>query len=207
MVTSRKENISFYKNRKKVGEIIIDHVKKRKYIVFGGRSLNAHFPRFLDKDTVDYDILIEKGKAKKVATRLEKKLDKRLGGDFYFVEPAKKPGTFRVKRRLGKEVIVDVSEAKGKVPSDKIKGVRYSKLSFEKQKVKESLADPASKFRHDKDRERLERINIFEALKKKRPKRKKKTFRSNLPKKIKARVNPGRALFPINFKLKTRPNF
>ncbi len=207
MVLTRKQKISFYKNRKKVGEVIIDHVKKKKHIIFGARSLNAHFPSFLDKETVDYDVLIEKGSAKKVATRLEKKLDKRLGGDFFIVEKAVHGGTYKVKRKLGKEGIIDVSKSEKKVPTDKIRGVRYSKLSFEREKIRESLADPKSKFRHEKDRERLGRIKIFESLPKKRKPVRKKTFKSRLPKKIKVRVNPGRASFPINFKVNTRPNF
>lgn len=146
MVLTRKQKISFYKNKKKVAEVIIDNVKKKKHIIFGARSLNAHFPKFLDKPTVDYDILVEKGNPKKVAMRLEKKLDKKFKGNFFIVEKAKHPGTYKVKRVLDKEGIIDVSKAKEEVPTDRIKGVRYSKLSFEKRKVKQSLRDPESKF-------------------------------------------------------------
>ena len=197
MVLTRKQKISFYRNKRKVAEVIIDHVKKKRHIIFGARSLNAHFPKFLDKPTVDYDILVEKGNPKKVATRLEKKLDRKFKGNFFIVEKARHPGTYKVKRILGKEGIIDVSKAKGKIPTDKIRGVRYSKLSFEKGKVKQSLKDPRSKFRHDKDRERLERIRIFESLKKKRIKR-----QLRKPK-IKRRI----VTFPINFKVNPRPNF
>ncbi len=195
MVLTRKQKISFYRNKKKVSEVIIDHVKKKKHIIFGARSLNAHFPKFLDKPTTDYDILVERGNPKKVARRLEKKLDKKFKGNFFIVEKAVHPGTYKVKGVLGKEGIIDVSKTKEKIPTDKIRGVRYSKLSFEKGKVKQSLKDPQSKFRHDKDRERLERIRIFESLKKKRIKR---------PiRKIKRRIKT----FPINFKINTRTNF
>lgn len=198
MVLTRKQKISFYKNKRKIAEVIIDHVKKKKHIIFGARSLNAHFPKFLDKPTVDYDIIVEKGNPKKTARRLEKKLDKRFGGNFFLVEKARHPGTYKVKRVLGKEGIIDISKAKEKVPTDKIRGVRYSKLSFERKKVRQSLRDPQSKFRHDKDRERLERIKIFESLKKKRIKRqvrKRPTIKRNI------------TTFPINFKVNTRTNF
>ncbi len=210
MVLTRKQNISFYKNKKKVAEVIIDNVKKKKHIIFGARSLNAHFPSFLDKQTRDYDIIIEKGSPKKVATRLEKKLDKRFKGNFYFVEKARHGGTYKVKTRLGKEGIIDISKSKSKVPTDKIKGIRYSKLIFEKQKIRESLNDPQSKFRHDKDRERLERIRIFELLKKKRKTTKpRKRFASTgrLPGRKKLRINPGKASFSLNFKVNPTPNF
>lgn len=198
MVLTRKQKISFYKNKRKIAEVIINHVKKKKHIIFGARSLNAHFPKFLDKPTVDYDIIVEKGNPKKTARRLEKKLDKRFGGNFFLVEKARHPGTYKVKRVLGKEGIIDISKAKEKVPTDKIRGVRYSKLSFERKKVRQSLRDPQSKFRHDKDRERLERIKIFESLKKKRIKRqvrKRPTIKRNI------------TTFPINFKVNTMTNF
>lgn len=205
MVLTRKQKISFYKNRKKVAEVIIDHVKKKRHIIFGARSLNAHFPKFLDKPTVDYDILIEKGNPKKVATRLEKKLDRKFKGNFFIVEKARHPGTYKVKRILGKEGIIDVSKATRKVPTDKIKGVRYSKLSFEKGKVKQSLRDPQSKFRHEKDRERLERIKIFESLKKKP--RKKIAFIRKLPGRRPTIRRRRMTTFPISFKVNTRTNF
>ncbi|KKN17075.1 hypothetical protein LCGC14_0969530 [marine sediment metagenome] len=193
MVLTRKQKISFYRNKKKVAEVIIDHVKKKKQIIFGARSLNAHFPTFLDKPTIDYDILIEKGNPKKVAKRLEKKLDKKFKGNFFVVEKARHPGTYKVKRILGKEGIIDISKSKEKVPTDKIKGVRFSKLSFEKGKIKQSLRDPQSKFRHEKDKERLERIRIFESLKKKKIR--------------KPRIRKRIVTLPIHFKLKTRTNF
>lgn len=194
MVLTRKQKISFYRNKRKIAEVIIDHVKKKKHIIFGARSLNAHFPKFLDKPTVDYDIIVEKGDPKKTARRLEKKLDKRFGGNFFLVEKARHPGTYKVKRVLGKEGIIDISKAKERVPTDKIRGVRYSKLSFERKKVRQSLRDPQSKFRHEKDKERLERIKIFESLKKKRVKRKKPSSRNI-------------RTFPINFKVNTMTNF
>ena len=201
MVLTRKQKISFYRNKRKVAEVIIDHVKKKRHILFGARSLNAHFPKFLDKPTVDYDILVEKGNPKKVATRLEKKLDKKFKGNFFIVEKAVHPGTYKVKRILGKEGIIDVSKAGEKIPTDKIKGVRYSKLSFEKGKVKQSLRDPQSKFRHDKDRERLERIRIFESLKKKRIRKLERRPKNSI--RIKRKITT----FPINFKVNPRPNF
>ena len=198
MVLSRKQKISFYKNRKRVREVVLKNVKKKKHIIFGARSLNAHFPTFLDKRTADYDILIEKGDPKKVARRLERKLDRKFGANVFVVEPALHPGTFKVKSVLGKEGIIDISKAEKKIMTDKIKGIRYSSLEFERRKIKQSLADPQSKFRHDKDRERLERIKIFESLRKKR---KVKVRRKNIP-----TVPKAVRTLPISFKLNTRTN-
>lgn len=182
MVLTRKQKISFYKNRKKSDRIISSHIKKKGFIIFGARSLNAHFPAFLDKQTSDYDVLIpssSKKNTKLVAQRLEKKLDKRLKGDFFVTESAQHPGTFKIRARLGKEGIVDITKAEKKVRTDKIKGIKYSSLKHEKANINKSLNDPESSFRHEKDKERLERIRIFEGLKKKKktfPTKKRKTL-------------------------------
>ncbi len=113
MPLTRQQKIKFYKNKKKIAEVVVDHVRRKKHIIFGARSLNAHFPKFLDKPTVDYDILVEKGDPKKVAKRIERKLDKKLGGNYFVVEAARHPGTYKVKKVLGFEGGMRISEIVG----------------------------------------------------------------------------------------------
>ena len=63
----------------------------------------------------------------------------------------------------------DVSEhPKEKVGVVRRNGVRFADLEFQKKKIKQSLADPESKFRHDKDRLSRLRIRLAEQLKKKK---------------------------------------
>lgn len=180
MVLTRQQKIAFYKNRKKIDTSILKEIKKRKLILFGARSLNRQLPPFLRKETKDYDILVTKRDPRIVAMELERRLDKKFKGNLFVVEKGKAEGVYKVKRVLGKEGVIDVVKLKGKVPFVKRRGIRVSTLVFEKSKIKESLANPDAKFRHDKDRERRGRIRIFEGLKKKRKPRKvfKNKFRS-----------------------------
>jgi len=62
----------------------------------------------------------------------------------------------------------DYTKPEGKIPSEKIGGKRYVKLSHVKKTIKKTLKDPEAKYRHAKDRDALNRINIYESRKKKR---------------------------------------
>jgi len=201
MVLTNQQKVAFYRNRKKIDNIVLREIKKRKLILFGARSLNRQLPPFLKKETKDYDVIVSKEKPEAVARQLEKKLDKKFKGNAFIVEKGKAKGVYKVKKVLGKEGVIDVVKLKEKVPFIKRKGVRVSTLAYEKQKVKESLADPKSAFRHDKDRERRDRILIFENLKKKRTSvvRKKKRFKSKFKTKPGFKVNVPD--FSVKFKL------
>ena len=168
MALTTQQKIAFYRNRKKVDASVLKEIKKRKLILFGARSLNRQFPAFLRKETKDYDVLVTKRNPKTVAMELERRLDKKFKGNVFFVKKGKAPGVYKVQSQLGKEGVIDVVKVKEKVPFIKRKGIRVSTLAYEKGKIRESLANPEAKFRHDKDRERRERIRIFEGLKKRK---------------------------------------
>lgn len=188
MPLTRQQKIAFYKNRKKIDRIVINEIKKKKLILFGARSLNRQLPPFLQKETKDYDVIVTKRNPKVVAKELERRLDKKFKGNLFFVEKGKSKGVYKVKRSLGKEGVIDVVKTKEKVPFVKRKGIKVSTLEFEKRKVRESLSDPKSSFRHDKDRERRGRIKIGENLKKKTRKKIKK--RNKFAPNTSFRVNP-----------------
>jgi len=157
----------FHKYKKKIPKIVLSKTGKKE-IIYGARALNKRFPPFLDKHTTDFDIFSPM--PKKDAEETERALDKSFGGDFFFVEPAKHPGTFKVKSRINKEGYADYTKPDTKIPSDKIGKHRYVKLAYVKKHIKKTLKDPEAKFRHDKDRDALNRIRIYEQLKKARKK-------------------------------------
>ncbi len=172
-----KDKERFFKNQKKVGTIIINHVKKKGLILFGQKATNRQLPEDLRKDTDDYDIMSPT--PRKSARRIERKLDRNFKGNFYKTKPAKFGGTFKVVQIIGDKPIADVGETKKNVTIVKRKGIKLASLEFQKGQIKKSLADPESKFRHPKDREVLSRIRIAEQRKK--PRRvKKKTVPRNL---------------------------
>ena len=177
-----EEKERFFKNKKKVGKIIINHVKKRGLILFGQKATNRQLPKDLRKDTEDYDIF--SATPKKSARRIEKKLDRKFKGNFFEVRPALHGGTHKVISRIGNKGVADVGKPTRKVSTVTRKRIKLATLQFQKEQIKKSLADKESKFRHAKDREVRSRIKIAEARKSmKKPRKKKvsKNLRFNLP--------------------------
>ncbi len=177
MTLTLKKKERFLRNRKAVKRIILSEVKKDKAIIFGARSVNKQVPKFLREKTEDYDILVD-GNPKKVAQRIEKRLDKRFGGNFFVVEAAQHKGTQKIKNRFSGKGIADISKREGKVPSVKRKGVKFASLKFQEKKIRESLSNPEAKFRHQKDRFSRDRIKISR-LKKKVKRRKRRPLRTD----------------------------
>lgn len=140
--------------------VIEQFLNENEAIVFGARATNRHLPAHLDKPTVDWDLLTRKDPTV-IARVVEKALDRRFGGNFFFVEPALHPGTFKVKSVVTGATAVDISGLDEIVPNVEVKGINYATLDHQVKNIKRSLADPASSFRHNKDRETLQRIDIF----------------------------------------------
>lgn len=154
----------FFRNQKKVGKVIINHVKKKGLILFGQKATNRQLPKDLRKDTQDYDIFSQT--PEKSAKRIERKLDRKLKGNFFLVRKAKHGGTYKIISRVGDRGVVDVGKPDRKVPIIKRKGIKLATLKFQKEQIRKSLADKESKFRHAKDREVRSRIKIAEQRKK-----------------------------------------
>lgn len=136
-------------------------------IVYGAKAVNAHLPDWLDKETGDWDIF-SPADPKELAGKLEEKLDKRYGGNFFRVEPAIHPGTFRVKSNVTGQVVADVSLKDRTVSFTRIAGINYASLDWLEKEAKETLADPDDKFRWHKDRDTLQRIEVFKRTRRKK---------------------------------------
>jgi len=173
MVT-KEQALKYYQDKKKYEKVILSNLKKKKHIVHGARGINAHLPPYLDRPTEDWDIFAKT--PKKTATMVEKKLDKKYGGDFFDVEKGVHEGTFRLKSNVTERVVADYTKPDKKIPFKTKKGVRYATLGYFKHHIKKTLKDPDAKFRHAKDREALQRIEIHEVEKRRRKKRKPKTL-------------------------------
>ncbi len=188
MVLTLKEKEIFFRSRNKVGKVIINHVKKKGLILFGQKATNRQLPADLRKDTQDYDIFSPT--PEKSAKRIERKLDKKLKGDFFLVRKAQHGGTYKVVSKVGDKGVVDVGKPERKVPTIKRKGVKLATLKFQLKQIRKSLADKDSSFRHAKDREVRSRIKIAQSRKKvkRKPTRRiQRRFRSN---QMSFRINP-----------------
>jgi hypothetical protein len=136
-------------------------------IVYGSKAINAHLPDWLDKETGDWDIF-SPADPKVLASKLEAKLDRHYGGNFFRVEPAIHPGTFRIKSNVTGQVVADVSLKDRTVSFKRIAGINYASLDWLEKEAKETLADPDDKFRWHKDRDTLQRIQVFKKAKRRR---------------------------------------
>ncbi len=175
MTLTLEQKETILKNKRRINHIVRQEVKKAGAIIFGARSVNKQVPKHLETQTMDFDIKTRKN-PRKLAKRIERRLDKKFGGNFFEVKPAAFPGTHKVINRVSKEGLADVSKQKLKIGFVKRKGVKFANLKFQKKKIQESLDDPESRFRHDKDRFGKLRIKLAERPKTKpnvrRPRRK-----------------------------------
>lgn len=141
-------------------------------IVFGARAINVHLPEWLHKQTEDWDIM-SSANAEEMATRLEKALDKHYGGDFFVVTPAKHKGTFKIRSRVTGQGVADISPYEDTIKFHNIKGINYSTLEFQEDSARKTLEDPESAYRHKKDQDTLQRIEVFRKTRKAKKQKKK----------------------------------
>jgi hypothetical protein len=142
-------------------KVIIDVLSGRDDVVYGARSVNRVMPKYLKKNTEDWDIYTNDN-PKTVAKKIEKALDRRYGGNYFYVIPAKHKGTYKIQSKVTMNNIVDVTLKEDSVLHKRIGGVNYATLDFQVKKIKESLGSNENEFRHTKDKETLQRIKIFE---------------------------------------------
>ena len=157
-----KKTEHFHKNKKKINRTIRSKIDDHE-IIYGARALNKRLPNYLKQPTTDYDIYSPY--PKRDAHEVERALDKKFKGDHFFVEPATHPGTFRVKAHATGVAHVDYTKPEEKIPYDIINGKKYVKLSFMKKHINSTLNDPDAGYRHEKDRDALNRIKIYERRK------------------------------------------
>jgi len=152
----------------------------RKEIIYGTRALNVRFPSWLDRETDDYDIYSPT--PSKDAIEVEKLIDKRMGFNASNVKKAQHEGTMKVVSVVTGKGIADFTKPEGKIPYNIIRKKKYVTLKHIEEGAKKILQDPESAYRHAKDQDTLQRIEIYRKYKKKslthvnKPKKKKKTI-------------------------------
>jgi len=128
-------------------------------IVYGAKAVNAYLPAWLDKETGDWDIF-SLADPRELAGKLEERLDEHYGGDFFRVDPAIHPGTFRIKSNVTGHVVADVSLKDRTVSFRRIAGINYASLDWLEKEAKRLIANPDTRFRRAKDKDTLQRIQV-----------------------------------------------
>lgn len=166
----QKTNLSkakkFYERKAAIRQVVLNRLRQSKNVLTGSRAINRHLPDYLQKKfTQDYDILVRKGMTpQQAAKRLERALDKRFQGNYFKTTPGAYKDVVKVVTTATDGEVADfvpMPKAKPKVHTS-FDGVSYAGLKYLKSKFRESLADKDSSFRHNKDKEALTRIQIFE---------------------------------------------
>jgi len=161
MGLTAKEKLKYYGNKELAKQLILQDAQEDGHVVFGAQASNIQLSPSLRKTTEDVDIFTKK--SKKEAEQMEKKLDKAYGGDYFRVEQAKHKGTYKVRSNVTNRTVADYTSQGKKPATKKILGVKYATLDSIKRKIGKTLKDEASAFRHDKDRETLQRIKLQES--------------------------------------------
>lgn len=162
-------------NGKLSDKVIINILSTDDEIVHGAMSINKQLPKYLQKHTEDWDIYTD-DKPEVVAKKIETALDKKYGGNYFKVEPAKHEGTYKVKSIVTGDTIADITFTESEVTYRKIGQVNYTTLDYEVGMIKKSLTNEENKFRHIKDFNALQRIKIGIASKKKTTVKKPKVY-------------------------------
>lgn len=153
-----------------INKIILKIAKERKQIVYGARSIEAQ-AGLLSRSTNDWDIFDRN--PKRSAQLLQKILDKQVGFDYYYMKPAEHKGTWKVKNKgmdsikntEDDESIADYTKPDKKVAFIVKNGIRYRILKEELKRKVATVQDPEFEFRHEKDRNDINRIKGFIKIK------------------------------------------
>lgn len=148
-----------------IDQTVRSQARKNKEVIAGSQSIKAQVGIFA-RQPGDYDLL--SSNPLKSAMQLERSLDKQSGRDLFFTRasmfhPVTKKVIFKgadgrknTKDDIG---IADYSPLK-KVPVRRIGGLRFVALSSIKKDKRTALKDKQFAFRHEKDQEDLDRINL-----------------------------------------------
>lgn len=163
---SYKNRQKLFFNQDRVEKKILERARKNKQIIYGARSIQAQIGIF-SRPTQDYDIFTKNPKGN--ANSIQKELDKAVGFDYYYSKKGLNPGTYKVKSKgydmkkgtEDDESVVDYTLLPNpRPPVKRIGGLLYRSLAQERSAKNRALRDKKFAFRHAKDREDVNRINL-----------------------------------------------
>lgn len=149
---------------------ILKQTKRRKNIIYGAQSIKAQ-TGFFARPTTDYDIYSKT--PRRDAFEIQRTLDRKSRANQFYATPSKKhPGTWKVyskgadhTARTRDDVgVADYTKPKREIKYVTLQGVRYARLSESVRDKQAALKDKEFSFRHEKDREDIERIRAFQNI-------------------------------------------
>ena len=151
-----KEKLKRYLILKNQIAQIVRRTIKGKEIIQGERSLEAQLPDQFKRKTIDYDVYSDAPKRSAIET--EKELDFEFGGNYFKVVPAQHKGTYKVVSNIDGEDYADYTKPSEKIPYTKIGDTKYTTLRFELEKAIRTLKAKQYAYRHQKEKNKIQRI-------------------------------------------------
>lgn len=151
----------FHQMRESIPDTIRDTLDDGE-IVHGSAAINAQVPEHLASPTQDIDVFAKN--PLREAKEAERELDRRFGGDYFYVKPGEHKGTYKVKSRINDETYADFTKQPKGIKATNIAGLRMQTLAQIKKRKLQLLKQKDTEFRRAKDRDQLNRIKITENI-------------------------------------------
>jgi len=162
---SVKELQKYYKKKGLIDETIEQRLREdADLILYGGKAVNMHLPKYLQRETEDWDIYSDDN-PEHDAKELEGLLDKRFGIDYFSVVPSRHEGTYVIRSKVTGQGVADITLKRTDIKHKKVAGIDITTLEYQAKRMRATLKDPTKKHRWDKDRDTLQRIAVFQATK------------------------------------------
>ena len=154
-----KHTKQFYKNKHQIIPTILS-VTEPHEVIHGERAVQKYVKKDYHRHTTDIDILTHT--PREDAYEAEKKLDKKLGGDIFYVEQGQHTSTWRVKSRTDGQAYADYTRPEDGImpPFKRIGKYNFVTKNYIKKHNTQTLQNPDVSFRHSKDKDTLNRLKI-----------------------------------------------
>ena len=134
--------------------------------------MDSQLTPILREPRIDYDIYARQ--PRKSANEIQRQLDRDVanGHDDFYAKPALHKGTWKVMHE-GKDGekntrddvgIVDYTQMPNKLSTVSINGISYEEINSIVNRKHQILADPKSKYRHEKDKKALNIIGVSKKI-------------------------------------------
>ena len=150
--------------------IIYDNARKRKDIIHGSSALKEQMGIFA-RTPGDIDIFSLHPRVSAIETKTS--LNNSSGGDFFYTKPSRHKGTIKIKyvghdNIKGNEDdvdVVDYTKMENNIKTINDNELRFRTIDDIKRSKINSLRDKSYYYRHEKDKEDLNKIRLFKLLK------------------------------------------
>jgi len=157
-MTPQEKKLRYERLKRIIPQLVRKTIKSEQgEVIQGERSVEAQVGSKYQRSTEDYDAYSPK--PKQSAEETEEVLDREFGGDYFRVEPAKHRGTYKVVSNVDDDGWADYTKPSEPVPKVKIGQTNYTTLKFELKKAIRTLKNKQYAYRHEKERNKIKRIN------------------------------------------------